>query len=304
MSQNVINTITERYDRLSKGHKAIARFVLENYDKAAYMNVEQLSDVTGVSEATVVRFSAEMGYPKYQQFQRAVWEYAKSKLTSVQRMQLSYGRLDTENILSGVLNSDIEKIRTTLEAIDQTEFESIVDCICRAERIYIVGLRSASYLAGLLGFYLHLIFENVTVVSSVSASEIFEQLYRINEKDVVIGISFPRYSKRTINALRYAKAKGVTVIGITDGALSPIKVNSDYALLARSDMESFVDSLVAPLSVINALIVALSARNKDTLCTNFELLEHIWHEYDVYDNLDETEETTSLSRSETKSETE
>ncbi len=294
MNQNVISIITERYDSLSKGHKAIARFVLENFDKAAYMNVEQLSHMTGVSEATVVRFSAEMGYEKYQKFQRAVWEYAKSKLTSAQRMDLTYGRLNTENILSGVLNSDIDKIRTTLSALDQKEFDTIVDVIDKAKRIYIVGLRSASYLAGLLGFYLNLIFDNVTVVSSASASEIFEQLYRVNQGDVVIGISFPRYSKRTINALRYAKAKGVTVIGITDGALSPIKVNADYSLLARSDMESFVDSLVAPLSVINALIVALAARNQQKLRQNFELLETIWHDYDVYDNVDDNDENPEI----------
>lgn len=295
MNQSVISTITERFDSLSKGHKAIARFVLENYDKAAYMNVEQLSQVTGVSEATVVRFSAEMGYDKYQKFQHAVWEYAKSKLNNLQRMELTYGRLDTENILSGVLNSDIDKIRTTLAALDQKEFDTIADVISHARRIYIVGLRSASYLAGLLGFYLNLIFDNVTVVSSVSASEIFEQLYRINHEDVVIGISFPRYSKRTVNALRFAKTKGVTVIGITDGALSPIKVNADYSLLARSDMESFVDSLVAPLSVINALIVTLAARNQTELRRNFEMLEHIWLDYDVYDNVDD-----NIAFSETK----
>lgn len=287
MSQNIINHIIEKYDKLSKSHKAIARFVIENYDKAAYMNVEQLSQITGVSEATVVRFSAEMGYEKYQKFQHAVWEYAKSKLTSVQRMDLTYARLNTENILNDVLNSDIDKIRTTLSSIDQEEFEKIVDIIFKAKHIYIIGLRSASYLAGLLGFYLNLVFDKVTVVSSISASEIFEQLFRVGPEDVVIGISFPRYSKRTISALRYAKSKGVTVIGITDGVLSPIKVNADYALLARSDAESFVDSLVAPLSVINALIVALALKNKDEICQNFELLEHIWHEYDVYDDLDD-----------------
>ncbi|MBE7048584.1 MAG: MurR/RpiR family transcriptional regulator [Ruminococcaceae bacterium] len=287
MNQNIISRITDHFEKLSKSHKAIARFVLEHFDKAAYMNVEQLSRVTGVSEATVVRFSSELGYEKYQQFQHAVWEYAKSKLTSVQRIELTYGRLDTDNILSNVLHADIDKIRTTLSGIDQQEFNSIVNVISNARRIYIVGLRSASYLAGLLGFYLNLIFDQVIVVSSVSASEIFEQLYRINEEDVVIGISFPRYSKRTINALRYAKAKGVTVVGITDGAFSPIKVNADYALLARSDMESFVDSLVAPLSVINALIVALAARKKDDLRNNFETLEHIWHDYDVYDTVDD-----------------
>ena len=287
MSQNIISKITEKYDKLSKGHKAIARFVIENYDKVAYMNVEQLSQITGVSEATVVRFSAEMGYEKYQKFQHAVWEYAKSKLTSVQRMDLTYARLNTESVLTDILNADIDKIRTTLSLVDEAEFETIVDTIFKAKHIYIIGLRSASYLAGLLGFYLNLVFDKVTVVSSVSASEIFEQLFRVTPDDVVIGISFPRYSKRTVNALRYAKSKGVTVIGITDGALSPIKVNADYSLLARSDAESFVDSLVAPLSVINALIVALALKNKDEICQNFELLEHIWHEYDVYDDMDE-----------------
>ncbi len=286
MSQNIISHITEKYDKLSKSHKAIARFVIENYDKAAYMNVEQLSQITGVSEATVVRFSSEMGYDKYQKFQHAVWEYAKSKLTSLQRMELTYSRLNTENILKDVLNSDVDKIRSTLSTIDQNEFGKIVDTICGAKHIYIVGLRSASYLAGLLGFYLNLVFDKVTVVSSISASEIFEQLFRIGENDVIIGISFPRYSKRTISALRYAKSKGATVIGITDGVLSPIKVNADYALLARSDAESFVDSLVAPLSVINALIVALALKSKDEISRNFEILEHVWHDFDVYDDLD------------------
>ncbi len=287
MNQNIISIITNHYDKLSKGHKTIARFVIENFDKAAYMNVEQLSHVTGVSEATVVRFSAELGFDKYQKFQHAVWEYAKSKLTSVQRMELTYDRLGTENVLSGVLNADIDKIRSTLSSLDQKEFEKVVDVVFAAKRIYIVGLRSASYLAGLLGFYLNLICDSVTTVSSVSASEIFEQLYRVEPGDVVIGISFPRYSKRTINALRYAKSKGVTVIGITDGELSPIKVNADYSLLARSDMESFVDSLVAPLSVINAFIVALALKDKEKVHKNFELLESIWHDYDVYDDVDE-----------------
>lgn len=298
MSQNIISKITEKYDKLSKGHKAIARFVIESYDKAAYMNVEQLSQITGVSEATVVRFSTEMGYEKYQKFQHAVWEYAKSKLTSIQRMDLTYARLNTESVLTGILNADIEKIRSTLQMVDENEFETVVNTIFKAKRIYIIGLRSASYLAGLLGFYLNLMFDKVTVVSSISASEIFEQLFRVSEEDVVIGISFPRYSKRTIHALRYAKTKGATVIGITDGALSPVKVNADYSLLAQSDAESFVDSLVAPLSVINALIVALALKNKDELCQNFELLEHIWHDFDVYDDLDNDDFVTNPEDSE------
>lgn len=250
------------------------------------MNVNQLSEVTGVSEATVVRFSTELGYEKYQQFQKAVLEYAKSRLTSVQRMDIAYERMENDGILKSVLNSDIDKIRSTLAAMDEVEFDQAVDAIAGARRVYIVGLRSAASLAGFLGYYLNLIFDDVRVVSSISAGEIFDQLYRVSSEDVVIGISFPRYSMRTINALKYAKSKGGTVIGVTDGALSPITETSDYCLLARSDMESFVDSLVAPFSLMNALIVALGAHKKEEVYQNLENLEDIWKEYKIYENAD------------------
>ncbi len=284
---DVISRIDAAFDRMSKGHKAIARYVLENYDKAAFMNVSQLSDVTGVSEATVVRFSTELGYEKYQMFQKAVLEYAKSRLTSVQRMDIAHERMENKGILSSVLNSDIDKIRSTLAAVDEAEFQQAVETIAKARRIYIVGLRSASALAGFLGYYLNLIFDDVRVVNSASASEIFDQLYRISEKDVVIGISFPRYSNRTINALKYAKSKGGTVVGVTDGSMSPITETADYCLFARSDMESFVDSLVAPFSLMNALIVALGASKKEEVYQNLQNLEDIWKEYKIYENADE-----------------
>lgn len=281
---DAITKIESLYHTMSKSHKIIADFVLKNYDKAAYMNVGQLSEKTGVSEATVVRFSAEIGFEKFQLFQKSLKEYAKSKLTSLQRIDLTYDRMDSENILSSVLNSDIANIKNTLSVIESEDFNRAVDSIAKAENIYILGLRSANALATFLGFYLNLMFKNVKTVSSFSASEIFEQMFRIGKNDTVIGISFPRYSKRTINALKYAKTQGANIIAITDGPESPIAANADYSLFARSEMVSFADSLVAPLSVINALIVALGAKKKNEVYENFENLEKIWHDYEVYDN--------------------
>ena len=284
---DVISRITSSYGKLSKGHKKIADYVSAHYDKAAFMNVGQLASATGKSEATVVRFSTELGYEKYQLFQKAVLDYAKSKLTSVQRMDLTYDRMGGADILSSVLHADIDKIRETLANIDPAEFDGVVEKIASAKRIYVIGLRSAQAMADLLGFYLNIIFDNVKVVSSVSASEIFEQMFRVGRGDVVIGISFPRYSIRTINALKYARKMGGTVIGITDGAMSPIKENADYSLLARSGMESFLDSLVAPFSLLNALIVALGAKKREEVYRNLETLENIWHEYEVYDDAED-----------------
>ena len=281
---DVIGRIENLYTKMSKGHKQIADYVLVNYDKAAFMNVGRLSSVTGVSEATVVRFSSEIGYEKYQQFQRALALYAKSKLTSLQRMELSRDRLGGGNLLSSVLSSDVSNIKNTLATIDKDSFNSAVRSLIAAKTIYIVGLRSASALANFLGFYMNLMFRNVKIINTFSASEIFEQMFRADEGDAVIGISFPRYSKRTINALKYAKSRKCTVIALTDGQESPIAAEADYSLFARSEMVSFADSLVAPLSVINALIVALGAEKKEETYKTFENLEKIWHEYDVYDN--------------------
>ena len=282
---NVINKITSAYDGLSKSHKAIARYVLENFDKAAYLNVEQLSHESGVSEATVVRFSSELGFPKYQHFQKAVLDYAKSKLTNVQRMEIAYGRLSGTDIFEKILNADMEKIRTTLSSHNAEVFNASLDIISRAKRIYIVGLRSSAALASFMGYYFNLIFDDVHVISS-SVGDIFDHIHNISKEDVIIGISFPRYSKRTINALYYAKKVGASVSGITDGELSPITNLADFTLTASSDMESFVDSLVAPMSLVNAMIVALGARKKDEVSETFEKLEHIWREYEVYDNAD------------------
>ncbi len=280
---DIMARIGEKFDTLSKGHKQLARYIMENYDKAAFFNVSQFSEQVGVSEATVVRFAVELGYDKFQSMQRAIQEYAKTKLTSLQRMNITYDRLEGEDVLQNVLHSDIEKIRSTLSTLDHGEFHAAVHTIAEAKRIYILGVRSSASLANFLGFYLNLMFDHVKIVDTTSASEIFEQIFRIGTGDVIIGISFPRYSQRTVKALAYAKKSGATVIGITDAGTSPITQTADHCLVARSDMASFVDSLVAPLSVINALIVALGAIRKEEVYDTFGRLEHIWREYQVYD---------------------
>lgn len=281
---DIISKIEKEFPKMSKGHKNISNFVRENYDKAAFMNVEQLAQAANVSEATVVRFSSELGYGKFQNFQRALKDYAKSHLTSVQRMDRAYDLYRDTDVLTSVLNADIEKIKTTQMQIDRDAFLSAVDKILNAKNIYIIGLRSASSLAAFLGYYLNHMFSNVRIVNTASAGEIFEQIFRASEGDVVIGISFPRYSVRTVRALRYAKRNGSSVIGITDGENSPISELSDHVLFAKSDMESFVDSLVAPLSVINALVVALGMKRKDEALMSLNRLENIWHDNEVYDN--------------------
>ncbi len=281
---DIIKQIEQGFPAFSKGHKLIAEFIRQNYDKAAYMNVEQLSASVGVNEATVVRFSAELGFGKFQQFQRALQDYAKSKLTSIQRMDRAYDLYRDTDILSSVLGADIEKIKTTLSGIDRAAFSSAIEKIANAKNIYIIGLRSASFLAGFLGYYLNHLFSNVHLINSATAGELFEQLFRVSEGDAVIGISFPRYSLRTVRALRYAKKMGASVIGITDGENSPILEISDHTLLARSDMDSFVDSLVAPLSVINALVVALGMMRKDEVSKSLAKLESIWQDNEVYDD--------------------
>lgn len=281
---DIMSRIEQQFDSLSKGHKQIAGYIIGNFDKAAFLNVSQFSDVVGVSEATVVRFAAELGYDKFQSMQKAIQEYAKTKLTSLQRMNITYDRLGEGDVLKNVLNSDIDKIKSTLSSIDNSDFDTVVNKIAGANRIYILGVRSSASLANFLGFYLNMMFDHVKIVDTTSASEIFEQIFRITAGDVIIGISFPRYSRRTVKALQYAKNAGATVIGITDAETSPIRECSSYSLLARSDMASFVDSLVAPMSVINALIVALGGIKKDEVYQNFERLENIWKEYHVYDN--------------------
>lgn len=279
--QDLMRTIQQKFSRLSKGQKLIAEYILKHYDKAAFMTAAKLGVSVKVSESTVVRFASELGFSGYPKLQKALQELIKNKLTTVQRLEISNNLISEENALKGVLKSDMENIRTTLEKIDHKAFEEVVDSIFAAKKIYIIGLRSSTALSEFLGFYLNLILDNVNIVA-YGMSDIFEQLINISDKDLVIGIGFPRYATRTIEALNYAQSKGTKVVAITDSLLSPLATKADYTLIAQSNMASFVDSLVAPLSVINALIVAVGLREKEKISTTFENLENIWKEYQVY----------------------
>lgn len=288
-NHNMIMRIQDRLPGMSKGHKLIASYIINHYDKAAFMTAAKLGKTVGVSESTVVRFAIELGYEGYPKLQKVLQELIKSKLTAVQRIEVTSNRINESNILKSVLQSDMEKIKLTMEEIDQEGFDKIVECILNAKKIYILGVRASAPLASFLGFYFNLIFDDVRLVQATSVSEMFEQVLRASEGDVVIGISFPRYSKRTTKAIQFVKSKGASVIVITDSKQSPIAAHADYCITARSDMASFVDSLVAPLSVINALIVAIGMRKKESVYNTFERLETIWDEYQVYEKYEVTE---------------
>ena len=287
MNHDILTLIQENMPTFSKGQKKIANFILEAYDKAAFMTASRLGKRVGVSESTVVRFAAELGYDGYPDMQRSLQKMIRNRLTSVQRIEVANDRLEDHDLLSTVLQSDMEKIRLTLEEVDREGFDRAVDAIVSARKIYIIGVRSSAAIASFLSFYLNLIFEDVCLVTANTASDIFESLLRVGEGDVVVGISFPRYSSRTVQAMRFARSRGATTVAITDSEASPLAANSTYTLKARSDMASFVDSLVAPLSMVNALLVAVSRRKNDDLAQTFRTLEEIWDEYGVYEKVQE-----------------
>lgn len=280
---DLLKTIQQNLNTLSKGQRQIAAFMLEHYDKAAYMTAAKLGALVGVSESTVVRFAIELGFDGYPELQHSLQELIRTKLTTLQRIEITNDRIGDADLLEKVLCSDIDKIKRTLEEIDRDSFDRAVDALIGAKMIYIIGMRSSSSLASFMYHYLNLVFPHVRLVRTTSGSEIFEQILRISEEDVIIGISFPRYSKRIINAMEYAKKQSAHVIAITDSATSPIAAPADDLLLAKSDMASFVDSLVAPLSIINALIVAIGKKKQSEIAETFEKLENIWDEYDVYE---------------------
>lgn len=287
MPKDILSTIQAEMSTFSKGQKLIANFILESYDKAAFMTASRLGKTVKVSESTVVRFAAELGYDGYPAMQKALQEMIRSKLTSIQRIEVTNDRIGDHDILSMVMQSDIEKIRLTMEETDHAQFQRAVDAIVGARHIYILGVRSAAAIASFLGFYFTLIFNNVTIIHTTSSSEVFEQLFHIGPEDVILGISFPRYSRRTVKAMQFAHDRGAESIAITDSAASPLAPYSTITLLAKSDMASFVDSLVAPLSLVNALIVAIGRKKNDDLSQTFESLERIWEEYEVYEKVDE-----------------
>lgn len=287
MNRDILALIQENMHTFSKGQKRIAAFILESYDKAAFMTASKLGKRVDVSESTVVRFAAELGFDGYPDMQRSMQKMIRNRLTSVQRIEVANDRFGDQDLVSMVLQSDVDKIRMTLEELDRDVFDQVVDSIVSARRIYLIGVRSSAALTTFLHFYLNLIFENVTLVCANTTSEIFESLLRVGQEDVVIGISFPRYSSRTVQAMSFARDRGATTIAITDSDASPLAPISKYTLKARSDMASFVDSLVAPLSLVNALLVAVSRKKNDDLANTFRTLEEIWDEYGVYEKVQE-----------------
>lgn len=282
MNRDLFSVIEEQLPSLSKGHKLIANYILSQYDKAAFMTAQKLGRTVGVSESTVVRFASELGYEGYPQLQRKLQDLMRSKLTAVQRIEVSSEQMNSEDVLERVLDQDIDRIRATLNSINKEDFNRAVDLITSAGTIYIIGTRSSAALAYFLNYYLNLLFPHVKLVPSTTTSELFERIMRIDSSDVMIGVSFPRYSSQTVKALKYAKTNGAKVVAITDSVGSPLAGYADALLLAKSDMASFADSLVAPLSLVNALIAAISIKNVDLVTQTFGRLEKVWEDYHVY----------------------
>ncbi len=280
---SLVEHIEASMPKMSKGQKAIARFILSDYERAAYMTAAKIGEEAGVSESTVVRFSMELGYEGYPHFQRLLQEELKVKLTSVQRLNASKRFSSEEDVVKSILQTDIDNLKNTMDNMNTEAFSQAVEAILSSRRIFLMGLRSSAPLSSFLHFYFTLLFDDVRHIHSSSANEVFEQILPIGPGDVLIGISFPRYSLRTIQSMQYARQRGATVVAITDKADTPLAQSADVALFATSDMASFVDSLVAPLSVINCLIVALGVRKRDHIEQTFEALEHLWEEYHVYD---------------------
>ena len=286
MATDVLSAIHDRLRTFSKGQKLIAGFILQSYDKAAFMTASKLGKTVGVSESTVVRFAVELGFDGYPSMQKTLQEIVRNKLTSVQRIEAANDRIGNQDVVSTVLQADIDTLRRTSETLDRREMDASVDAILAARHIYIVGVRSSAAIASFLNFYFRNIFDNVSLVPSTATSEMFEQLLRVGREDVVIGISLPRYSSRTITAMQYARDCGATTISITDKPDAPAGKIADHVLVAKSDMVSIVDSLVAPMSVVNALIVAVSRKREEEVSKTFKDLERLWDEYDVYERVE------------------
>ncbi len=283
MKRDILRTIEENMDGFSKGQRQIARYLLAHYDKAAYMTAARLGSEVSVSESTVVRFVMELGYMGYPEFQRALQELIRTKLTSFQRMEVTNHLIGDGDVLEKVLMANIDNIRHTLDGIRRSAFQDAVKAIVRARTIYVIGVRSSAMLASFLSYSLQMIFDNVRLIETTAGSELFQQMLGIGEGDVMVAISFPRYSKRVIKAVEFARRAGADVVALTDSAESPIASSAAQVLVAQSDMASYVDSLVAPLSIINAIVVAVSRAREEDVKERLETLERIWDEYDVYD---------------------
>lgn len=287
VKNDVLHRIRTQMATFSKGQRQIADYILENYDKAAFLTASRLGQMTRLSESTVVRFAAELGYDSYHEMQRALQELIRGRLTSVQRIQASHERINGADTVGEVMQRDMDTIHAAIENVDRAEFNRAVDMLLQARRIYILGVRSSSFLAGYLNFYLHLICKNVTLVQSFAAGEIYEQMVHIEPGDVLIGISFPRYSITAVNAVHFARDRGADVIAITDSTLSPLYAASSAALMVRSDMISFVDSMAAPLSLLNALIAEVGRRKPEDVAGIFADMEQVWNKYGVFGRLED-----------------
>ena len=283
-TNQLMNRINERYGTLSKGQKLLAAYITDHYDQAVFLTAAKLGETVGGSESTVVRFAMHLGYKGYPQFQEALAELGQGKLHSVQRMEDIYGRITQSEILETVLQSDAKRIKNTLKDIDEQAFNLAVETILDAKQIYVIGLRSCAPLAEILSFYLNMMVGGVKLLHTSSSSELFEQMLQIGQGDVMIGISFPRYSVRVLKAMEFANNRNAKVITLTDSVHSPMNLYSSCNLIAQSDMSAIVDSLVAPLSVINALLMAVCMKRQKTVFQNLELLEQVWEEYQFYGN--------------------
>ena len=286
MKSDIMALLQEKAPEFSKGQKKIAQYIMESYDKAAFMTANRLGRNVGVSESTVVRFAVDLGFDGYPSMQKTLQELVRNKLTSVQRIEVANDRIGNQDVVATVLQSDINAIRMTSESLDRREMAASVDAILQAKHIYIVGVRSSAAIASYLNFYFRNIFQNVCLVNPAATSEMFEQMLRVTRGDVIIGISLPRYSSSTVKLMQYARASGAVVIAITDKRDAPAGKLADHVLLAKSDMVSVVDSLVAPMSVVNALIVSVGRRQEKQLTKTFEDLERIWEDYEVYERVE------------------
>lgn len=289
MKSTLISRIEESYPSMSKSHKVIADYILENYEIAAYLTAARLGEETGISVSTVVRFASTMGFEGYPEFQQALRETIKGKLTTPQRIEVSLSQISNDEIIDRVLTKDIDMIKDSLANISREDFKKATETINSAKKIYIIGVRSSASLASFMYFYFKMIFTNVRLISSNSESEMFEEILKISPDDVCIALSFPRYSKQVYNVLSFARDKGAKIVAITDNENAPIASLADHVLIAKSEMTSFMDSLVAPLSIINALMLSVARQRSDEVKQAFVDLEKVWDRYEVYEKLEESE---------------
>lgn len=283
MGEDILSVIEAQAPTFSKGQRRIASYITESYDKAAFMTASKLGKTVGVSESTVVRFAMELGYDGYPSMQKAMQEMVMNRLTTVQRMGVANDRIGGQDVVTSVLQADMDKLRQTQDDLSREDFQNAVNALLHAKSVYVIGVRSAAALANFFGYYLNYMFENVHVVTASGSGEMLERLVNVKADDTVLAISFPRYSTATIQGVQHCRQAGATVIGLTNSALSPVAQACDYVLLAKSDIVSLVDSLVAPLSVVNALLVALASGRAEVLAKNFDTLERVWDAYHVYE---------------------